>query len=152
MLFSNHSSLHSERKRGIQIERCELFGMPRFTSPPATLAVPKAHQTLPSLFPWHTASIFQFDRNHQAAALEGGDGRCNYCTILQIRICLAYSVNRVTIPVGFLPAQLPSFLEKGSKGDRWKRDQTWTEHWCNILHVQGSQFTPKLKWPLLSVS
>lgn len=58
----------------------ELFRMPRLTASPATLGVPKEQQTLPSLFPWRTDTIFQFDRNHQTAALEGGDGRCNYCT------------------------------------------------------------------------
>lgn len=50
---------------------------PMVKASPATLGVPKEHPTVPSLFPWHT---FQFDRNHQVAALGGGDGRCNYCT------------------------------------------------------------------------
>lgn len=53
---------------------------PTVKASPATLGVPKEHQTLPSLFPCHTASIFQLDRSRQAAALEGGDGRCHYCT------------------------------------------------------------------------
>lgn len=123
MLFSQHPSLHSERKWGIQIEKYGLCGMPQLTASPATLGVPKVHQTLPSLFSWHTASIFQFDRNHQAAALEGGDG--GVITALVIRICVVYSVNTVTAPVGFLPAQLSSFLEKSLKRDRWKCDQIW---------------------------
>lgn len=92
--------------------------MARLTASPATLGVPKEHQTLPSVFLNIQTSFFSLIGITRLLLWK--EEMVGVITALVIRICLVYFVNRVTTPVGFLPAQLPSFLEKGPKGHRWK--------------------------------